>query len=218
MAAGAQNRISRGPRVLRLPQLEIATGVASLAFYATFPPTAVDLKHEILGAFGGPGKGSVRIVRGIGYFPRWLIGSGEEGRCQPGGRLADFTNPRLDRSCRKRVGTAPTSRYTRGHFKRGCFFTGIWSQPSASPHKANGFGHSFCFGEKSDFPRCRARCPSRRKLGSRAYGVSARIISVPGHTAGMIALLTDENEDIAADCFAGHPFSPRKPKRNVSPR
>jgi hypothetical protein len=27
----------------------------------------------------------------------------------------------------------------------------------------------------------------------------------------MIALLTDENEAIAADCFAGHPFSPRKP-------
>jgi hypothetical protein len=37
MAAGGQNPIARSPRVLRLPRLEIASGVASLASAQKFP-------------------------------------------------------------------------------------------------------------------------------------------------------------------------------------
>ena len=46
MAAGGQNPIARSPRHLRLSQLEIASGVESLAFNTNIPPERVPLQSD----------------------------------------------------------------------------------------------------------------------------------------------------------------------------
>ena len=66
-------------------------------------------------------------------------------------------------------------------------------------------------GKHPKFPAYRPDLLIDENFDTSPYGVSSRIVPVPGHTSGMIAILTESNEVIAGDTFAGKPLTPRQP-------
>lgn len=108
-------------------------------------------------------------------------------------------------------GVTTTLGSSRCDFQYRCSAAGNGYQPSSTTNHTGRFVDPLCLGETPTFPALVPDILLDEGSDLSAYGVSARTIAVLGNTAGMIALLTDKNEAISADCFAGHPFSTRKP-------